>query len=100
MNDIEELLEFERCTPRQHRDQFFSDQVRNSTGKCIFLEDSHRLTTITQIRPNAALFSHRRRGKSVEPEWPTFGPISDCRPATFESGWIRRPISDLRLRLS
>src|SRR5438477_2979031 len=62
MNNIEELLEFEGCTPRKHCDQFLCNQVRNSTGECIFLKDSHRLTTITQICLYAAQFSLKRAG--------------------------------------
>src|SRR2546421_7541171 len=61
MNNIEELLEFEGCTPRKDRHQFLGNQVWNSTGECIFLEDSHRLTTIAQICLYAAQFSVERR---------------------------------------
>src|SRR5437660_9378392 len=73
MNNIEELLEFEGCTPREDRDQFLCDQVWNSTGECIFLKDSHRLTTIAQICLYAAQFSvegHRGRTSRNDPPGP------------------------------
>jgi len=41
-HDIKELLELERCTAGEHRNQFFGHKIRNSTGKCVFLENSHR----------------------------------------------------------
>jgi len=65
MNDIEQLLEFEGCTPREDRDQFLCDQVWNSAGECIFLKDSHRLITIAQTRLYAAQFSmEKHRGET------------------------------------
>ena len=62
MNDIEELLELEGCTPREDRNQFLGNQVWNSTGECIFLKDSHRLTMIARICLYAAQFSLKRAG--------------------------------------
>src|SRR4051812_29143880 len=42
VHDIKELLELERCSARKHRNQFFGHEIGNSTGECVFLENSHR----------------------------------------------------------
>jgi len=57
MHDIKELLELERCTAGEHRNQFFGHKIRNSTGKCVFLENSHRAAMIPHPGSFAADFS-------------------------------------------
>src|SRR5205807_498407 len=57
VHDVEELLELERRSARKHSDEFLRDEIRNPAGKCVFLENSHRAETVTQICELAAHFS-------------------------------------------
>jgi hypothetical protein len=42
MDDLEELLEFERLPLREDGNKFFGDQVGEATGESVFLLYSHR----------------------------------------------------------
>src|SRR5262249_17732818 len=42
VHDVEELLELERRTPGEDSNQLLSYQIRDTTGECIFLWNSHR----------------------------------------------------------
>ena len=57
VHDIEELLELERCTAGKHRNQFLGHQIGNSTGECVFLENSHKAQMISRFARYAADFS-------------------------------------------
>jgi hypothetical protein len=56
VHDVEELFELERRTPGKHRNQFLGHQIGNSTGKCIFLKNSHKTARITHFGELAADF--------------------------------------------
>src|ERR1700730_694772 len=51
MDDIEEFLELERGAAGKHRYQFLRNQVRNSTGECVFLENSHKAKKVAYFCP-------------------------------------------------
>src|SRR5438270_8454950 len=59
VHDVEELLELERRPARKHSDEFLRDKIGDPAGKCVFLENSHRAATVTQICGFAAHFSLR-----------------------------------------
>lgn len=56
VHDIEELLELERCTPGKNRNQLLGHKIGNSTGECIFLENSHKDADDTMFRPKRSSF--------------------------------------------
>ncbi|MCA1658819.1 MAG: hypothetical protein LC627_05930 [Verrucomicrobiaceae bacterium] len=51
VHDIEELFEFEGGTSGEHRHQLLGDKIGDSTGECIFLENSHRARIISPFFP-------------------------------------------------
>src|SRR4051812_31069093 len=57
VHDIKELLELERCTAGEDRNQFFGHEIGNSTGECVFLENSHRAGMIPHPGALASEFS-------------------------------------------
>src|SRR4029450_413186 len=49
VHDVEQLLKLEGRTPGQHCHQLLSHQVRDSTGKCVFLQNSHKARMIAEF---------------------------------------------------
>src|SRR5262249_32753007 len=90
VHNIKEFLKLVGGATREHRHQFLGNQIGNSTGKCVFLENSHRAEIVAQFsQTNSTILAPRAMSDCAwytGPKWPTYCPVCSLNFADDGSG--------------